>query len=163
MDRRYRSDKLYCGATLIQGFTLLEMLLVLTIAVIAMVLVVPNFSSGLGSVQLRGATREIASSLRYLRGHAVSKNTEAEFNVNVETNIYNITGKNKDYSVSEAITMRLVTADSEITGEDSGTIRFFPDGSSTGGRVTLESGNSKRMVDVNWLTGNVVIFTEVAE
>lgn len=148
---------------LFQGFTLLEVLIVLVIAVVAMALVVPNFSGGLGSVQLRSATREIASSLRYLRGQAVSKNTEAEFNVNVETNVYKITGKDKNYSVPESINLRLITADSEITGENSGTIRFYPDGSSTGGRVTLEAGNRKRMVDVNWLTGQVEILSEVSE
>lgn len=146
-----------------RGFTLLEMLLVLTIAVIAMALVVPNFSRGLDSVRLQSASREIASSLRYLRGHAVSKNKEAEFNVDVKTNVYRITGRNKDYSIPQAIRLRLITADTEVSGEDEGTIRFYPDGSSTGGRVTLEAGNRKRLVDVNWLTGHVEILTEVEE
>ncbi len=132
----------------------------LTIAVIAMALAVPNFSRGLDSVRLQSASREIASSLRYLRGHAVSKNVETEFNVDVETNVYQITGRSKVYSVPESITMRLTTADSEVTGEKSGIIRFFPDGSSSGGRVTLEAGNRKRLVDVNWLTGSVEIFSE---
>jgi general secretion pathway protein H len=136
------------------------MLLVLTIAVIAMALVAPNFSRGLDSIQLQSASREIASALRYLRGHAVSNNVEAEFNVNVETNVYEITGRSKVYSVPRSISMRLITADTEVTGDDGGIIRFFPDGSSTGGRVTLIAGNRKRLVDVNWLTGSVEIFTE---
>ena len=145
------------------GFTLLEMLLVLTIAVLAMVMVVPNFSKGLDSVRLRSASREIASALRYLRGHAISHHIESEFNVDVKSNVYRITGRNKDYSVPQAIKMRLITADTEITGEDSGTIRFYPDGSATGGRVTLEAGNRRRLIDVNWLTGQVGILTEVNE
>lgn len=145
------------------GFTLLEMLLVLTIAVVAMVLVVPNFSKGLDSIRLRSASREIASALRYLRGHAISHHVEAEFNVNVKSNIYHITGRSKDYSVPQVIRMRLVTADTEITGQDSGTIRFYPDGSATGGRVTLEAGNRRRLVDVNWLTGQVEILKEVEQ
>ncbi len=139
------------------------MLLVLTIAVIAMALVVPNFSRGLDSVRLQSASREIASSLRYLRGHAVSKNKEAEFNVDVKTNVYRISGRSKVYSIPQAIRLRLITADTEVTGEDSGTIRFYPDGSSSGGRVTLEAGNRRRLVDVNWLTGHVEIFAEVEE
>ncbi|MGH8550603.1 MAG: GspH/FimT family pseudopilin [Methylococcales bacterium] len=146
-----------------RGFTLLEMLLVLTIAVVAMVLVVPNFSKGLDSVRLQSASREIASSLRYLRGHAVSKNKETEFNVDVKTNVYHITGRNNAYSIPHTIRMRLVTADTEVSGEDQGTIRFYPDGSSSGGRVTLEAGNRKRLVDVNWLTGHIEIFSEVEE
>ncbi|MGA7117479.1 MAG: hypothetical protein WBY12_09835 [Hyphomicrobium sp.] len=36
-------------------------------------------------------------------------------------------------------------------------MRFFPDGSSTGGRVTLVAGERKRLLDINWLTGAVII------
>ncbi len=144
-----------------RGFTLLEMLLVLGIAVIAMAVVVPNFSKGLDSIRLRSAAREIASSLRYLRGHAITANKQAEFNLNVKTNVYQLTGQSKTYSVPKAIKLRMITADSEIDDENSGTIRFYPDGSSTGGRVTLATGNRKRLVDVNWLTGQVEMHTEV--
>lgn len=144
-----------------RGFTLLEMLLVLVIAVTATVLVVPNFSSGLDSIRLRAASREIASALRYLRGHAVTTNRQTEFNLNVKTNVYRITGKSKAYSVPGAIKMRLTTADSEISDRNSGSIRFYPDGSSSGGRVTLVAGAHKHLVDINWLTGHVVMRTEV--
>lgn len=142
------------------GFTLMEMLLVLVIAVVAMALVVPNLSKGIDSVRLRGSAREIASSFRYLRGYAVSQNTESEFNINVETNRYRITGREKAYKVPESIKISLVTADSEISGEDNGTIRFYPDGSSSGGRVSLANGKTRRLIDVNWLTGNVEEFIE---
>ncbi|MCI0653898.1 MAG: GspH/FimT family pseudopilin [Methylococcaceae bacterium] len=151
----------FSNSGLSRGFTLLEMLLVLSIAVIAMAVVAPNFSKGLDSIRLSSAAREIASSLRYLRGHAITANKQAEFNLNVKTNVYQLTGKSKTYSVPRAIRMRMVTADTEIDDEDSGTIRFYPDGSSTGGRVTLAAGNRKRLVDVNWLTGQVEMRTEV--
>ncbi len=38
-----------------------------------------------------------------------------------------------------------------------GAIRFYPDGSSTGGRITVASGERKFLVDVDWLTGRVSI------
>ncbi|MGR9106179.1 MAG: GspH/FimT family protein [Gammaproteobacteria bacterium] len=145
------------------GFTLLELLLVLTIAVIAMVVVVPNFAKGIDAVRLQSTSREIASALRYLRGHAVSQHVQAEFNVDVDANVYRITGRQKNYTVPRSIKMRLITADTEITGANSGTIRFFPDGSSTGGRVILRTGNRKRLLDVNWLTGQIEIYIESEE
>ena len=52
---------------------------------------------------------------------------------------------------------RLYTAQSEIVDDKHGAIRFYPDGSSTGGRVTLASGERKFLVDVDWLTGRVTI------
>ncbi len=38
-----------------------------------------------------------------------------------------------------------------------GGIRFYPDGSSTGGRVTLSLEGLQMRVDVEWLTGRVRI------
>jgi general secretion pathway protein H len=39
--------------------------------------------------------------------------------------------------------------------EGTGRIRFFPDGSATGGRVTLIGQNQTLVVDINWLTGEI--------
>ena len=51
----------------------------------------------------------------------------------------------------------LFTARSERLGPNSGAIRFFPDGSSTGGRLTLSTERLGMAVDVDWLTGKVRI------
>ena len=40
-----------------------------------------------------------------------------------------------------------------------GSIRFYPDGGSNGGRITLGAGDLKYEVDVDWLTGRVAIVT----
>jgi general secretion pathway protein H len=34
-------------------------------------------------------------------------------------------------------------------------IRFFADGSSTGGRITLEREHAAWKIDINWLTGQI--------
>jgi general secretion pathway protein H len=49
-----------------------------------------------------------------------------------------------------------ITSASMDQGSDgTARIRFFPDGSSTGGRITLESGRRQWHVNVSWLTGAV--------
>ena len=40
----------------------------------------------------------------------------------------------------QRLDLKLYTAQSEIVDDKRGAIRFYPDGSSTGGRVTLASG-----------------------
>jgi len=45
----------------------------------------------------------------------------------------------------------------DIVNEKTGSIRFFPDGGSNGGRITVASGDRKFEVDVDWLTGRVAI------
>lgn len=151
------------GPARVRGFTILEMLLVLTIAVFAMAVAVPNFSSGLASVNLRGASRDIASALRYLRGHAVSREKQAEFFIDVEKKVYTVSGKSGEFAIPDEFEVKLLTARSEIVGEGQGYIRFYPDGSSTGGRVTLTAGGNRRIVDVNWLTGHVEMFSETVD
>ena len=44
-----------------------------------------------------------------------------------------------------------------MSSDKRGAIRFYPDGSSTGGRITVSSGERKFLVDVDWLTGRVSI------
>ncbi len=142
------------------GFTLLELLIVLAIAAASFAMVGPRVSSGLSTMKLNTAANDMASALRFTRSRAISDTREAEFFLDVERHRYRVTGKHKEYRVPESIHLKLLTAESEMIGDGQGVIRFFPDGSSTGGRVTLEVGQQKRLVDVNWLTGQIVIRTE---
>lgn len=136
------------------------MLSVLVIALLAMTLVLPNLSKGLSAAEMSSATRDIASSLRYLRSYAVTSSKQAEFNIDVKSNRYTVSGRSKQYAVPDSIQLKLLTVDSEIKDEGQGTIRFYPDGSSTGGRITLKTEDRTRIVDVNWLTGQTEIFVE---
>jgi general secretion pathway protein H len=53
--------------------------------------------------------------------------------------------------------LKLFTAQKDLVDEKVGSIRFFPDGGSNGGRITVASGERKFEVDVDWLTGRVAI------
>jgi general secretion pathway protein H len=53
--------------------------------------------------------------------------------------------------------LKLLTAQTEVESDHRGSIRFYPDGSSTGGRITVSSGERQYLVDVDWLTGRVAI------
>jgi general secretion pathway protein H len=140
-----------------EGFTLLELLLALVLAGLLMAIAVPNFGPMLARAQLYSATRDVASGLRHARGQALIRGKDAEFELDVDRHSYRVTGRRKAYGLPSPIRLSLYTAESETVDEGTGRIRFFPDGSSTGGRVTLEGGGQQRVVDVNWLTGEVKI------
>ena len=53
--------------------------------------------------------------------------------------------------------MKLLTAATEQTGDSKGQIRFFPDGSSSGGRITLTRDRREWRIEIAWLTGEVRI------
>ncbi len=75
--------------------------------------------------------------------------------LNLSDNSYTVTGRDKLYHIPETIDLTVVTAQTELTGGGAASIRFFGDGSSTGGRVTLERGNAAWKIDINWLTGQI--------
>lgn len=141
----------------VAGFTLLEMIVVLVIAAFAMALLMPDFSRMQEGLQLKSAARGLLSGLRHARGEAIKSGRDATMLVDVEKRIYRLSDSPREFKLPESIDIKLLTAESELTGEGQGAIRFFPDGTSTGGRVTVSRGEKKLAVDVVWLTGRVQI------
>ncbi|MEQ1528055.1 MAG: GspH/FimT family pseudopilin [Methylococcales bacterium] len=138
-----------------RGFTLLELTIVLFVMVLGFSVIGINLSSGNDSAQVKAAARDIASALRFVRGHALTTHQEAVLAVDLSENSYTVTGKDQVYNIPEGIDITVDTAQEELVGDGVANIRFFADGSSTGGRVTLESGNFKWQIDINWLTGQI--------
>ncbi len=153
----------YGGGRRQAGFTLIEMLVVLVIASIVMVTLVPNFAPAIARAELYSATRDVASALRHARGQAMLTGQDALFELNTVAHTYHVTGRSKTYALPADIELGLLTTTSETLDEGIGRIRFFPDGSATGGRVTLIGQKQTRVVDVNWLTGEVKIGEEDSE
>jgi general secretion pathway protein H len=140
-----------------RGFTLLELLLVMALAAIMMVLVPMKISSALPGTQLKSAARELAAGLRYARTHALTSREEAVLILNTEKRSFKVSGRDRNYTIPDSMDISMLTAQSETRGENTGAIRFFPDGGSTGGRISLRRGERGFGVDVDWLTGKVRI------
>jgi general secretion pathway protein H len=140
-----------------RGFTLLELLLVLVIAATGYALVVRFTGAGVSGAQLKSAARAVAAGLRDARGVAIATQESAALNVDVEKRTIEVTGAARPRSLPDRLDIKLDTAQAEVVDEKRGAIRFYPDGSSTGGRVTLASGERRFLVDVDWLTGRVTI------
>ncbi|MBL0142241.1 MAG: GspH/FimT family pseudopilin [Betaproteobacteria bacterium] len=139
------------------GFTLLELVLVLVIAASGYALTVRFAGSGVSGAQLKSSARTVAAGLREARGQAIATQESAALSVDLDKRTIEVTGANRPRALPERLEIKLYTATSEIVDDKRGAIRFFPDGSSTGGRVTLASGERRFLVDVEWLTGRVSI------
>ncbi len=140
-----------------RGFTLLELLVVLTLAAVLLATIPPLLSKGLSNAELRGAARQLAASLRFARSQAITKGEEAVLVLDVEQRRYRVQGMRREFHLPRELSVKIVTAESEVSGSDTGTIRFFPNGSSTGGRVTVANEKRKVDVDVDWLTGRIAL------
>jgi len=140
-----------------QGFTLIELTIVLLIVVLGFSVIGTNIASGNKSAQLKALSRDLASALRYARGQALISHKEVAVAINLAENSYQLTNRDKTFHFSDEIDLTLVIAQDEFEGEEIGHLRFYPDGSSSGGRITLEWGNLSSKIDVNWLSGAIVI------
>ena len=138
-----------------QGFTLIELIVVLVIVILGFSAIGISISSGNDSTETKAAARDIVSALRYARGQALIAHEEITLSLDLEENSYTLSNRDKVYEIPQAVDVTVVTAQSELTGRGQGSIRFFPDGSTTGGRITLERNNIKWQIDINWLTGQI--------
>lgn len=136
-----------------QGFTIIELLIVLVITVLGFAVVAINMSGGRDTLEIKAAVMDIVSALRYVRGQALMTHRDTALTIDLESNSYTVSGREQVHLIPESISVTVVTAQSELTGKGQGSIRFFPDGSSTGGRITLENAKAVWQIDINSLTG----------
>jgi general secretion pathway protein H len=157
------------------GFTLLELVIVMIIVGLMSVLVVPVIGGSLSNMELKTAAKKTASALRYCRNKAATQKTTYIAGIDFATNIISIENKKKasekpdetdetdepdlkTYKLPEGVHMeKIVSGDQEI---DSGRfkITFFPNGSCSGGLITLAGTREKQYnINLDSITGIVTI------
>lgn len=139
------------------GVTLLELLIVLSIMAIIAALVLPTFGNGVSSSELKGSAREVAAVLRFARSEALATRQETRVVLDLEGRTFAIDHGGRPRTLPRLVELKLFTAQSDLVSDKVGAIRFFPDGGSNGGRVTLAAGLRKYDIDIDWLTGRVAI------
>jgi general secretion pathway protein H len=138
--------------------TMIEILVVLSIMAIGAAIVVPMVGgTGASTGDLRSAARQIAAGLRHARSEAIAQRRETLLTLDLEKRSFRVAQEPREIALPEKVEIKLFTAQSDLVNERQGAIRFFPDGGSNGGRVTVASGERKYEVDVDWLTGRVAI------
>lgn len=140
-----------------RGFTLVELLVVLALGSLLLALTPPLITAALPGVELKAGARRAAGALRQTREIAIAKGAEAVWLIDTESGHYQIEGQARRGALPDGIDIELVAARDELRNERIGGVRFFPDGSSSGGRVILKRGDTGYQVGVNWLTGRILV------
>lgn len=139
------------------GVSLLELMIVLMIMAIVAALVVPMLGGGVSNTELRSAARQLAAGLRLARSEAVSQRRETFLLLDVAGRRFKVDRNPQEHALPRDVELKLFTAQKDLVDDKTGSIRFYPDGGSNGGRITVGSGERKYEVDVDWLTGRVAI------
>ena len=137
-----------------RGFTLIELVAVVVLIGIALSVVSLSFSKSMNSAKIQAASRDLVAALRYTRGRAIVTGKQTALDLDIQSNTYQAPGK-PIVKLPKDMQMVLYTADSEQTSTTSGRIRFFPDGASTGGHISVRLGEREWRINVSWLTGEV--------
>ena len=138
------------------GFTLVELLVVMVIAMLAAALVAPHLPLALSGVKLDSAAREVAGALRAARGLSVVGNRPVAFSFDPDAGAYRYGDQSGAIGAAQDVRFSIHGAAPPRAGsERRRLIRFFPDGSSTGGWIALSQGTRTRTVRVEPLSGQV--------
>ena len=135
------------------------MVVVLVIIAIGTAIAIPMVEGGFDSREVRRAARQIASTMHYCRGEAVSLGQPQELVIDPTRNSVHTTGGRWAVLTDRAIIERIVG------GNDLGSgvvqILFFPNGSTSGARVVIASRRDhfqKRLrIDLDPLIGSVQV------
>lgn len=139
------------------GFSLLEVIVVITIIALSYTLLPKMVFSGVSGAELRSNARAVATGLRRARDAAINTKREAVMSINLENREFTLPNDAKRHKLNEKLDVKLFTSEADQISDKVGMIRFYPDGSSNGGRVTVAAGERGFEIDVDWLTGHVTI------
>lgn len=141
------------------GFSLLEMILVMALIAAASLLAVAAFGGGMQGIKLRAGAKDVAAQMRFARAVAISSGQPQDVIIDPAARHWQgakgRSGSLPDIGEVVFTGARATQFDPGGQNEGKGTVRFFPDGAATGGRVRLLANGGGWDVDVGWLTGEV--------
>ncbi len=137
-----------------RGFTLIEILIVVTLVAALSVMLMATIGGGMDGLRMRSATKEIASELRHARAQAMAKGEVQTFAIDPAARHWSGAG-GRTGELSKKISVVFIGARELQPRKGEGAIVFFEDGASSGGRIQLKQDKAAWNIDVAWLTGEV--------
>lgn len=136
------------------GFTLVELLVVLAVLALVLTLLPPLLEGNQARAELTAAAREVAAALRETRGLALRDGRVESFAVDGRAGTFRAGASGRLHHLPAGLRLSLDPPAGGAAAAQ-GVIRFFADGSSTGGGLALTQGGRRSHVAVDWLTGRV--------
>jgi prepilin-type N-terminal cleavage/methylation domain-containing protein len=135
-----------------RGFTLLELIVTLVVVAVAVGLVAPTIGRSTETLRTRAEVAGFSATFRHAREQAITTRQPYTVVVNPRNHLMTVTTGEDEVRWTRALSNRL-----EIRAETPGalTVRFEPQGTSSGGEFHLISGKISYRVSVDAVTGRV--------
>jgi prepilin-type N-terminal cleavage/methylation domain-containing protein len=161
-----------------KGFSLMELIIVLTILVLSVSLVTSSMSNLSRTIELKAAAKKVSGILRYYRSEAINKGLVYQVLFDSESRAVKVQsvslakpadeeeanekkggeGAKTLYGLPEGVQMKELDFTSPEYPCDLPAVEFYPNGGSNGGSVLLNSQERKGYrIKIHFLTGAVEI------
>ena len=131
------------------GFTLVELLVVMGIMGLVLATVL-SAKPKTAATRVAVAARAVAATLQLARAQAMASNAETVVRVDTQKRQFGLA--KSMHALPRGMTVAVTVAETERIG-NSGGMRFYPDGQSSGGEIVLMLDGRASRIAVNWLTG----------
>lgn len=148
-------DRMTADSGKAQGFTLIELLVVMTLVALIAALATPMAGRLVPGLELRSAADSLGTELRRARSVARRDNREAAVLIDVASGSFRGQDATQAEFLPRGVAVEFVTASRERIDEHRGLIRFYPDGTSTGGTIRLQRETASYELVVDWFDGTV--------
>jgi type II secretion system protein H len=139
-----------------KGFTLLEVIIVITLVVLILGLTTLFFGNALPRARLNSAARELSAMMRYAKILAQNNGELQTVLINLDTGRYGIEGV-QTRNIPEGINIRVTDP---VTGEVSRgdyAVLFHESGIAEGGTITLRNAKRTVNIEIDPIVGSVIL------
>ncbi len=134
------------------GFTLVEVLVVLTI--VSLVVGSITYVAFNTKQDVRSVSREIVQSIKLTQQRSIRDDRSYQIEIDIAENV--ISFQDSKVDIPKNISLTVKTAASQVIEKDVVGMTFYPDASSTGGAIVLESGDERYEITVVWISGKIM-------
>lgn len=139
------------------GFTLLELLIVLCVMALTAVFAMPLVRRPAGDATLIATAHRLANDMRMARASAIRDNRERTLTIDLAQRRFWVDGVTGATPIGSGIAVTLATLQKERLSPRQGRLRFFADGSATGGNVLFRDDRRTVVVKLDWMTGHASV------
>src|SRR3989338_1797637 len=148
-----------------RGFSLLELIVVMTIIGIIAALVPPLMTHSLTKLKMKTTAKEISASLRFARNQAISKKIPQFFFLDIDLKKYWLS--ERPYIPSQSSMEDEIEIEGFKSNMDSDrsikegivSVEFYPQGNSSGGIIFVKTKEKALSIDTDVFTGRVKVLT----
>jgi general secretion pathway protein H len=133
-----------------EGFTLTELMVVLAIIGLLIVAAPTLIQAALPGARVAAEARALAANLRAMRAEAIAHGHVTRVVFEPLGRTFTDEPRQTTYTLPSGVRFGFATAASRA-------ILFYPDGSSSGGAVTVVNDRARHRVSADWLTGKVSV------